>query len=344
MTGQEEVFFYFLRQGLWGAQVEEPIGSRLTKENWMWLLDEGCRQAVSGILIDGVAQSGIRPPDDLWEKWIVHLVCIERANCHIANKGVQWVDRLNEAGMDARVFKGPSVAHWYGKPSYRAYGDLDIVVYEGWGKLEAVLQAWNLPYRWEHEDIVLQDGLLPVEFHQRREYLYNPFINVRLQRMLREDKQGNELYLACLVLHLRRHVLTYGIGLKQVCDVAVMLRNASLDGQKLAEILHKLHAVKFSRVLFGFIATYIKGIDHFPLPPVYGKELELLESIIRKDGYMLKHEREAYGNGTRTAAIRVAGNGYFWLKRSIRLFSLMPSEACCFTVTMVVRRMREFFR
>lgn len=58
-------------------------------------------------------------------------------------------------------------------------------------------------------------------------------------------------------------MLTYGIGLKQVCDVAVMLRNASLDKKKLVGILRELNMIRFSRVLFGFIDVYIKGVRSF---------------------------------------------------------------------------------
>ncbi len=344
MKDCEAWFFYLLRQGLWGEEPEEWDGTELTGIEWCRLIDMGHMQAVSGFLMDGMAHCKLRPAGELWGKCIARLVYMERINTHIANEGTAWIERLEEAGLEAEIFKGPSVAHWYDRPMHRSYGDLDIVVTGGWDRLEQVLQEWRMDYRWEHDDIVLRERDVMVEFHRQREYLYNPVAHRRLTRMLQADREGQELYLACLILHMRRHVLTYGIGLKQVCDVAAMLRNASLDQGRLAWILRRLHMVRFSRVLFGFIDVYIKGVREFPLPPLYDNRMQLLRRIIWKDGYLLKMERERYAENKHTAVARIAGNGIFWLKRSCSLFGLMPAEACCFPLYMMLRRLRGLKR
>ena len=342
MGRDEELFFHFLRLGLWGEEPDEPgyDMTGLTRDDWCRIYDMGHRQAVSGIVTDGIAHCGVRPDGELWGQWIAQLIYMERMNSRIANEGSFWLESLEEAGIEAEVFKGPSVAHWYNRPMYRSYGDLDIVVHAGWERLEEMLQKWKLPYRVEHEDVVLRNRGVFVEFHRQREYLYNPVVHNRLTQLLHADKEGYELYLACLILHLRRHVLTYGIGLKQVCDVAVMLRNASLDRKKLVGILRELNMIRFSRALFGFIDVYIKGVREFPLRPLHDRNMQLLRNIIWRDGYLLKMEREQCSENKRTVAGRVMGNGFFWLKRCSLLFGLMPDEACCFPFYMVWRRLK----
>ena len=82
-----------------------------------------------------------------------------------------------------------------------------------------LLRTEKVSYQNERGDLIVHEaGLTAVELHPRREYLYNPVTDARLQALLKGGI-SNELYLVCLIVHLRRHFLTYGIGLKQVCDV-----------------------------------------------------------------------------------------------------------------------------
>lgn len=346
MTDAESLFFHFVRKGLWGAE-EKGIDVNPACIDWKKLFEMAYAQAVTGLFIDGVAYTSMRPDDTLWEKWIVHLFHIEQANEFIAGRGKWWMNLLGASGIQATIFKGSSVAVWYPIPSHRSYGDIDIVITGKWQNLPAVLQSHGLPYRYEWDEIVLHDQRdVLVEFHKDWEYLYNPISKVRFRRMCSQHPptESKELYLASLILHLRRHFLTYGIGLKQVCDVAVMLRHADLDRTRTAFILRRLHAGTFSRLLFGFISLYIGGIENYPLPPVaYGKRFTLLCNVILHDGYRLKKKQEAASNHSHTSFSRIVGNAWFWLRRSFRLLGIMPDEACCFFCHMTKKRIRLLF-
>ena len=157
------------------------------------------------------------------------------------------------------------------------------------------------------------------------------------------EEKDRELYLVCLILHLQRHFLTYGIGLKQVCDVAVMLHAASLDRERTAGLLRRLHAVAFSRLLFGFIDVYLGGTERYPLSPVTsGKRFDVLCDVIMNDGYHRKGQQEALASRSRWAAVRIARNVWFWARRSLRLFSILPGETCGFWWYMGWRRILSF--
>lgn len=343
----EEAFFYFLRRGLFGK--EEGGAERrfmregLAREEWKRIYDMACQQAVSGILTYGIAQTDMRPDTDLWGRWIAHSLYIEQTNERFSVRERWWMERLKEAGVTAEIFKGSSVARWYPQPALRSFGDIDIVVSEGWEKLEATLQRLGIPYH-ASGDITAQDGdELTVEFHRWRERLYSPITDSRLRRMLRTEKGGDELYLVCLILHLRKHILSYGIGLKQVCDVAVMLRRTNLDTRKLTSILRRLHAERFSRVLFGFISSHLyEETAEFPLPFVdKGRNFTLLRNSILTDGYVLKLKQNATRN--EPAFVRIARNAWTWTKRSVRLSVMMPDEAGCFLLYMTGKRIKKVF-
>lgn len=343
-TGNYGLLFYFLRKGLWKTEEVFPDESLPTQEEWEQLFALAYAQAVTGIVTDGIAQTELRPERERWEQWIFHLFGMEQMNREAEHSGEKWLRRLEEAGIQAFIMKGTSVARWYPEPLHRSWGDVDIVVKKGWEKLEPFLKANGLAYRNENGDLVLEEGeRIPVEFHRQWEYTYNPMANARLQRLTRQaDEQDREVYLVCLILHLRRHFLTYGIGLKQVCDVAVMLHAKEIDQRKVARLLKRLQATRFSRLLFGFIAQYIGGTASFPLPPIrQGKEAALFCNIILNEGYRLKMEQEAKAQQSRSAIGRIAENTRFWLRRGWMLLGIMPGEALCFLGYMAGRRIRK---
>lgn len=349
MTASERqrLFLRYLRMGLWSSE-ETYSGQALSLEDWKQLFRLAHSQGVTGLFIDGVARDSMRPENGLWDQWIAHLFYLEQANRFIAQRGEAWIKRLGDADISASVFKGSSVGDWYPEPLHRSHGDIDIVISGGWDRLEPMLvQEEREPYRSDEDEIILEEknGLL-VEFHRHWECLYNPWTNRRLQQWCRNAKAvDNELYLVCLILHIQRHFLTYGIGLKQVCDVAVMLRRASLDRNRVASLLRSLHAERFSRLLFGFIAIHLGSVEDFPLPPVTeGKGLELLHDVILREGYNLKMEQDLLAGSKSWAMARIVSNAVFWTKRCSRVFRIMPGEACCFLLYKAMERMKKLIK
>lgn len=349
MTASERLrlFFRYVRMGLWRGE-ETYTGQTLLTEDWKQLFRLAHSQGVTGLFIDGVARDSMRPENGLWDQWIAHLFYLEQANRYISQRGEAWIKRLGDADISASVFKGSSVGAWYPEPLHRSHGDIDIVISDGWGRLEPMLvqEEWG-PYRSDEDEIILEEknGLL-VEFHRRWEYLYNPWTNRRLQQWCRNAKAvDNELYLVCLILHIQRHFLTYGIGLKQVCDVAVMLCRASLDRHRVAFLLRRLDAERFSRLLFGFIAIHLGSVEDFPLSPIKaGKGLELLNDVILHEGYNSKMEQDLLAGSKSWAMARIVSNAAFWTKRCCRVFRIMPGEACCFLLYKAMERLKKLIK
>ena len=188
--------------------------------------------------------------------------------------------------------------------------------------------------------MVKEKSNLFVELHCEWEHLYNPIADARLKKMCAAAHENdNELYFVCLIVHLQRHFLTYGIGLKQVCDVAAMLHSAGLDRGKTATMLRAVKAEKFSRHLFGFIDRYLGETGDYPLPPVKDKKrLALLENVIFGEGYSLKKRQEQDAANNRHSFARIMDNALFWGRRCARVAWLMPGEACCFLLHKAWRR------
>lgn len=218
----------------------------------------------------------------------------------------------------------------------RSYGDIDVVISESFEKITDILNRKRIPFRRDHQDIVCRIEDIDVEFHPQREYVYCPKDNRTLQQLVMDYPDSPEVYLACIIVHLRRHMLTYGVGMKQTCDVAVMLRNAELDMDFMAEVIDRLHMARFCSALFGFIKRRFR-VECFPIAPDCGSSSFFIEETVWRDGYILKMQREDRSNGL-PALRRVAGNAWFWMKRCVRMSAVMSREAACFIPYMIKRR------
>lgn len=378
MTDIEHLLFYFLRRGLWGRADTDDVN--VDDGAWDKLFLLSCRHAVTPLVADGIALTSLRPPQELWQQWIAMSLRIEIINERMARCGELLVNWLADENISASVFKGTSVARWYPEPLHRGNGDIDIVVNNGWDRLGRLFLCYGIPFFYETGEIIVEQPeafapfvsvaeankgvrnifTLPgnepyrIEFHYACESLYNPFADARLKRMSGHEaslctngsfclsSDAPEFYLSCLILHLRRHVLSYGIGLKQVCDVAVMLRRANLDITRLESLLRRLGAWRFSRVLFSFVEIYLYGMP-VPSRRVSDKDVALLYSIFMDDGYVLKIQREDMGRRESSSAMRIVHNGWFWIRRSIRLFRLMPAEAFFFVCKKTYKRLHTVF-
>lgn len=329
-----ELFYKILNKGLWGGG-SRVKGLSVSDRERRTLFEMGRLQAVGGVLAIGMDECGVDLGSDRLS-WIKTLMYIEKRGKKIELLANGIVERLACEGLTAEVFKGPSVAKWYRKPEARSFGDIDIVVMKGAERIEEVLRKWGIGYKREHEDVVCMIERINVEFHHRRDYVYCPKDNRVLQRLVKEHPESAEVYLVCVMVHLRRHILTYGMGMKQVCDVAVMLRNAELDMEYLSKIIRELHMERFCAALFGFLKRCLE-VEVFPIEPDCGRNSVFIEETVWRDGYLLKMEREKRSKGL-PALRRVAGNAWFWVKRCVRMSAVMPREAAWFIPYMVKRR------
>lgn len=347
MTENENLFFHFLRKGLWGKEEREYKGKTPDGQDWEKLIAFGLGQAVMGVITDGISQTCMRPDRGRWEQLVFHLLWMEQVNKRAERDGQEWIEWLEKKGMKGFVFKGTSIGVLYPNPEHRSPGDVDIVLTRGSEKLVEEFIKAGIVWRNENEDLVVErEDMVPVEFHPRWEYVYNPLMDRRLKKLtVKADNCNKELYFVCLVLHIRRHFLTYGIGLKQVCDVAVMLKNGGIDYEKTAGLLRWMHVEKFSRVLFGFIVRHIGGVEEFPLEPIIkGRWVDLFGNLILDEAYKLKRERDEKGKNSRSTAGRILGNAWFWMKRGWMLAGLIPGEAFFFLIYMAKKRTEKLIR
>lgn len=288
MKKSEADLFALLRMGLWGNSE--------TMENVAWseVLSLAGEQAVTGIVADGIAllSPGDGPTQALKAPVIARVMSIERKNALVNTDVKRIFRRLGAMGLQPVLMKGQAFAALYPHPSHRQSGDIDV-----WFPRESDCDKaveWvrsidkETAYAWDHKRITKDYGFryrnTLVELHFTMEH----FASSRLQKRFLEiaDSEytaGSPCYinvgderietvpptLAVLhqMVHVTRHLLEAGVGLRQLCDMAVYLRRHKddIDGRCLCGYLQELQLQRMAAAI-GRIMHEQLGLEKAFIP------------------------------------------------------------------------------
>lgn len=169
---------------------------------------------------------------------------------------------FNNANLPFFTVKGLDVAALYPIPALRTMGDCDILVHplDKTRAHEIMLSlGFQLHQQEDMEWIYYKNGL-EFEIHDR--LLYDEAVNSQVSKDFTElawdytsgDGCRKQLdwnfHLVFLLLHLKKHLLNSGAGLRQFMDLAVVVQKCNLDWSWLEETLEKLELLDFTKVCF----------------------------------------------------------------------------------------------
>ncbi|NDW12633.1 hypothetical protein D0T50_06985 [Bacteroides sp. 214] len=280
-------FFELLRSGLW----EKPADISLFEEketNWQTIYELAKRQALLGVVFDGIETlpSELRPPRPLYMQWCARVAQIETANEHLNELTGELFAEYKKAGLSPVLLKGQGVATYYPNPKHRQCGDIDIYVgkkqYEQAKQIMEALGA--VP---EDEEYVKHAGFeyknVEIEVHRIAAMLFNPAANRKLNRFIEKWLSGqpylvmiegnsipapaptfNAVY---LFIHAFNHFLNSGIGLRQLCDWARLIKTGfnEIDRAEVTMLLSSMKLLKAAGA-FAYIATTYLGLDSHDVP------------------------------------------------------------------------------
>jgi hypothetical protein len=205
------------------------------------------------------------PPADLLVKWRVDTQESEK----IYNKEVEILKELlaflkiNE--IEAFVISGVVSGQMYKHPSHRHYGDIDIFLGSDYNKGNKLLYKLGInveevnskysTFKFRGVTVRNHKCFLFNQFHNRLFTKQDKKIDKQLINFLEngsetvsigdlEVKTPNpEFMLLYLTRHLVLHFLEYGIFLRQLCDIALLIdrKRDSIDFAKMEKIFKKIH-------------------------------------------------------------------------------------------------------
>lgn len=360
MTEEKEkvrgAFFALLRAGLWGKPPDCSCFPLLEKE-WHLLYLQARRQTVDGILYDALSLLPDKyfPPRPLLIKWTVGIDALERHNKRM-NRVIGELNRwFKENGVEAWLLKGQGIAGCYEQPLHRSCGDIDwyfphprdyekiyFLLKEKGVRVERQA-GFSLAYSW--------DGIM-VEHHKRLLDIHNPLARGFLKRIIKEEsvrpvvwQEGETAVLLpspvlshlLVNTHILKHMLSFGIGLRQFCDSArLCYRYHEVEEGRLLDKIYR--RIGISRWILQLNHLLIRelgmpgGCSPFPLP-VSGKTGWMLEEVWQGGNFGFYDRR--FGKNENTPRKKRTHIWRQWLHRTRLHFRYAPWETCWFPVIQV---------
>lgn len=314
----KEKLLAFLRAGLWGTNVPVSLYPK-TEAEWNQLLHESYKQTVQGIISDAVSRlNDVSFPSSFFQKWTELTRSLE-AKYHQHFMIINYLNvRLGAVGnLEPVVVKGLALAAYYPQPNHRVTGDIDLF-YGSVDKAEKANQAveqWGTPVqRGEGDETVYMLNNTVIEHHGQLITSHNPFVKRSTKELLSQQIEDGSAFqyikingtpikvlapLQChllLMTHSLKHLLNEGIGLRQLCDVAMFLKaeHEHLDGEVLQKNLKDWGIYHWANMVYSFCVKHLGlSINYLPYSfdmKAYKSEL-LLEEVWQTGNFGQMDER-----------------------------------------------------
>lgn len=285
-------------------------------------------------------------------KWLGYVVRLERKNAQLDELVGKLFRKFLAMGLSPVLMKGQAFAANYPCPLHRQCGDIDVyfknrddcVKAVAWAAKVDRVAAESSDNKREPKHFTFSVEGNTVELHYYMCLFENHSLQQRLQRIIDEEFASNNPFrvningeqvetvpptLSVLhqIIHISRHLLEAGIGLRQICDLALYLDRChdAIDKEKLMAYFEELQLMRVVEGL-GYIMVRHLGLKEEKCP---------FESDGRYADFLLDEIFDGGNFGKKKLGYREESRGYLRKLRSIFYFykrcrtykPLMPREA-----------------
>lgn len=359
--------FFLILQSAIGENVQ--LTHSLSHDEWEEMFDLAKKQALLGLAFEGVKKLPKEqwPQGDIVLKWTMATEQIKRQNLRTTNVCLRLNDILAKEGFDTCILKGQANHVYYDSMidgvslgMQRVCGDVDAWI---WPKEKMQHPVKSIIDYCQRKNILISlchlhtevkpIGGVPIEIHFRPSFLNTPWRNRYFQKVFKSAVFENakiddigivkklrvDYDLIFQMNHIYRHLLDEGVGLRQVFDFYVLLKDYNKERivrkelMEIEEIMKIISSCGMKRFATALMFV-LKDIFHV------GND-ELICGISEKDGLFLLNEIMMAGNfghyDIRMNDIEVRkGKLSFQLQRASRRFmrnlrflSSYPEEVIC---------------
>ena len=354
----EDALFLLLRAGLWNEAVVSNSVFPLNTMEWHHLFKLSHDHTIQGVIFDGMASlpATHQAPKDLYIRWMVTVEKIALQNRKMNKVIAQQYVLFQQQNISPILLKGQYLASFYPNPVRRVCGDVDW-----WFPNEEAFSIANTCMSGVGSAMVYPTATtanyayhgMEMDHHQRMIDAYNPFVQKYIDKLIRKElAQENSISLdsvAVLVpspllglvqvnMHILKHLLSFGIGLRQLCDAAILYKRlaGTFQPKELLSVYKKIGVSRWIQVLHDILFRKL-GIDSSYLPGFTPNHIDsdwMLREILQGGNFGFHDERyrEAETTGARMATrSRVAKHIWQYLPYA-------PFEALSFPIAHYIDR------
>lgn len=342
-----------MRAALW----QQPCEAHLDPQEWEVVLQLASEQAIDGLIADAISQlaEGDRPPVSIKMRLIARQLQVERMNQAMNSDLLAFTAELNRRAIPYILLKGQGVATLYPNPLHRVCGDIDLYVPMGCLKeVHHGLMAFGAIREMEsRHHINYRANGIEWELHHSIYYFQKEERNHTFMRYVEEAMQDAPAYVTIgdekvrvlpptmnvllLLSHIVDHFYCEGVGLRQLCDYALMLhhKRGEIDEVKLLQALDELSLTRAYQV-FGYICTHYLGLpeEDLALRPT-DREIHLAHRVMAD---CLKGGNFGHAESNRRQTLWQKVTFYTRFLRRLWLYrQLHPSEALWWPLAKIKR-------
>lgn len=321
---------------------QQALDAPLSEQEWLDLYECAKKQSVLGlvqVVADKLPQEQ-KPPRKVKIRLALISEKIQASNQTVDTNAMALYNMLKSMGLRGCLLKGQGIARLYPTPNLRQSGDIDMWV-EGDRKsvLELVRSKWSVgEICYHHCDTLIFDDKTKVEIHFTPTWMNNPLHNRILQKYFRrkaDDEFSNYFLdlqyakstsefntLFCLV-HLYRHVLFEGVGLRQLLDYYFVLVNSSSEDRQVARSYsRRLKMTRFTSAVMYYLKEYFNLDDKYLIEKPSEKYGKFLVKEIERSGNFGQYDPENKTLGEKNSFKK----GYYRLMHLLTFIRISPSE------------------
>lgn len=266
-----------LRSVLW--QQIDGSEINLSGKEWKGIAEFFSKQSLDGLLPDAIAllPAYNQPPVSVKMPLIARQLQVEQMNRAMNSELLAFTDELNKRDIPYVLLKGQGVATLYPSPQHRVCGDIDLYVptahlkevHRGFMAFGAVREAET-----RHHINYRANGI-EWELHHSIYYFQKEERNHTFMRYVEEAMQDAPAYVTIgdekvrvlpptmnvllLLSHIVDHFYCEGVGLRQLCDYALLLDReyANIDMGRLERALEELSMTRTYRVIGALCVRHL---------------------------------------------------------------------------------------
>lgn len=241
LNDTQKALLTLLAQALWGN------GGALVEADWEQVEELAKDQGVLPMLYRGAMKYKDIIPAERIRIWrgAMYAAVLQNDRVNLAQSEILgW---LAEKGIRAAILKGTSVARYYNPPDMRCLGDIDLLICNSdLERVSAILcvngyelldQEHGFHVKFQRSDILVEVHYAASEIPDSECYqdicqIMNSFLDDILMTTLGDERfpaLSETNHALMLLLHMERHMMAEGIGLRQICDWAVYINSISLE-------------------------------------------------------------------------------------------------------------------
>ena len=335
MTLEQEFFLKILSEHITRRSSSQPAES----VDWNLVNYFACIQQVEGIVFSQC--KGFLPKDiysQLQDKYCASMQCYANQEYYLKIlKG-----ELKTLNIECFIIKGLTVASFYPLPALRTMSDIDIVVHpEDRSIVHRILLdlGYDNISRKKNREWVYYKGKYELELHDRLIYssptnrlVYDEYLKSFWDYVHNGMLDWNYHFIY-LILHLRKHLMTSGVGFRMFMDIAVVAKNYScLNWNWIEEQLVKLELLQFAKKVFALIEMWFGVQSPIKVDDLSLDFYNMVSEQIFNNGVFGFNNPDNRINLVVNSARKSKHAKFFMLKSAIR--SIFPSYSSMVSVPM----------